>query len=113
MSQKSKTELQLSIDALTPLVTLADLKSILTDFNDSFTAGVSFFLYEIDTNLTEGDNKLEHGLSIVVLDLIVFDTVEKVRYKPDFINIDENSINIIWVGDTLSSPEIYFYAKLE
>ena len=113
MAIKSKTDLQSEIDDLytvTGRISDTDLKSILTNMLDSFSFGVNLYQCPLTSDLVAGDNNRAHNLYISVFNVFVVDS--GVVYKPDFENIDDQNTTISWVGSTLSSPEVYYLAKV-
>lgn len=113
MAVKNKTDLQDQIDDLytvTGRISDADLRSILTNLLDSFSYGINLYQCPLTSNLVAGDNVRAHNLYISVFNVFVLDS--GVIHKPDFENIDDQNIIISWVGSTLTSPEVFYLAKV-
>jgi ABC-type Na+ efflux pump permease subunit len=104
----SKTELDAAINALTPLVTLDALKDVLLLMSDNFSSNLNLIDYDSDSPLTEGENTVQHNLDVEIYEVWIIDVDEKIKYKPNFVTVDENEITVIWVGDFPSNYAIKF-----
>ena len=110
MAVKSKADIQTAINALAALVTIADIQSLLTDMNDSYTSGTLLYQCPLTSDLVAGANIRTHSLYINVFNVFVIKS--GVVYKPDFTLIDDENISIKWVGATSSAPQVYYLATV-
>ena len=107
MAVKSITDLKTDLAALAATLSESAWKAFETDLIDSLAAlvtGRGTVLYHGTLSLS-GDTLLTHNLTSEVL--WVFVDMGTTMIKPDFTNIDSNSLTIHWVAADEATKPIY------
>ena len=112
MARKTAAVLKAEIAAFTALHSEASYKAILTDIVDSSVGLSDFYMYTyvMDRDLAAGTETIEHSYDIVILKVFIPEPSGTEVYEPSFENASRDSVDVTWVGATLTTPTLYFLA---